>query len=390
MALRSANILFKDETAGTLVETANGGTRFAYHSDWNKGNIACCFPSTQREHEWKVGLHPFFQHLGPEGWLREQQARSAHIVEEDDLGLLLRYGADCIGAVSIRPPDDAAQLPEITEATVSPGRTVSGVQKKLLVTKDDENRFVPASATGSALYIAKFNSDRIDNLVRNELLSLRWTAAVLGEREVTGFTASLTAVVDETALIVTRFDRRPNGEKLRLEDCAQILSKPKGQDYAGKYDAAYEDIAAIIRQHSSRAPIDLLRFFNRLIVFTLIGNCDAHLKNFSLLETPTGLRLSPAYDVVNTAFYDGFDQTLALSIGGEKIHLEAANQAIFRAFGKEIGLPDRAIDQTFKQLKRQVEKAASIIRPPDAEPADGFVHRFKEIVDNSCLRILET
>nr|WP_234841391.1 HipA domain-containing protein [Sinorhizobium meliloti] len=94
--------------------------------------------------------------------------------------------------------------------------------------------------------ISKFNSDRIDNLVRNELLSLRWTAAVLGEREVTAFTASLTAAVDETALIVTRFDRRPNGEKLRLEDCAQILSKPEGQDYAGKYDAAYEDIAAII------------------------------------------------------------------------------------------------------------------------------------------------
>lgn len=227
MALRSANILFKDETAGTLVETANGGTRFAYHSDWNEGNIACCFPSTQREHEWKVGLHPFFQHLGPEGWLREQQARSAHIVEEDDLGLLLRYGADCIGAVSIRPPDDAAQLPEITEATVSPGRTVSGVQKKLLVTKDDENRFVPASATGSALYIAKFNSDRIDNLVRNELLSLRWTAAVLGEREVTGFTASLTAVVDETALIVARFDRRPNGEKLRSKTVRRSSASPR-------------------------------------------------------------------------------------------------------------------------------------------------------------------
>ncbi|RUX08101.1 type II toxin-antitoxin system HipA family toxin [Mesorhizobium sp. M8A.F.Ca.ET.059.01.1.1] len=390
MELRSADILFKDESAGTLAETANGGTRFAYNTDWNKGDIACCFPFTQREHEWKVGLHPFFQHLGPEGWLREQQARSAHVVEEDDLGLLLRYGADCIGAVSIRPPGDAAQLPEITEATASPGRTVSGVQKKLLVTKDNENRFVPASATGSAPYIAKFNSDRIDNLVRNEFLSLRWTAAVLGEREVTAFTTSLIAAVDETALIVTRFDRKPNGEKLRLEDCAQILRKPKGQDYAGKYDAAYEDIAAIIRQHSSRAPIDLLRFFNRLIVFTLVGNCDAHLKNFSLLETPTGLRLSPAYDVVNTAFYDGLDQTLALSLGGAKIHLEAANQAVFRAFGKEIGLPDRAIDQTFAKLKRQVEKAASIVHPPDAEPPDGFVHRFKEIVDNSCLRILET
>ncbi|BCM17613.1 type II toxin-antitoxin system HipA family toxin [Mesorhizobium sp. J8] len=389
MVLRSADILFRDETAGSLVETANGGTRFAYHPDWNKGDIACCLPSAQREHEWQVGLHPFFQHLGPEGWLREQQARSAHVVEEDDLGLLLRYGRDCIGAVSIRPSEDAEKFPEITEATATPGRTVSGVQKKLLVTKDEEGRFVPATAAGAAPYIAKFNSDRIGSLVRNELLSLRWTAAVLGEREATAFTTSFIAAVDDTALIVTRFDRKANGGKLRLEDCAQILGKPKGQDYAGKYDAAYEDIAAIIRRHSSRAPIDLLRFFSRLIVFTLIGNCDAHLKNFSLLETPTGLRLSPAYDVVNTALYDGFDQTLALSISGQKVHLDAANQAVFRAFGREIGLPDRAIDQTFKLLKRQVEKAASIIRPPDAEPPDGFVHRFKEIVDNSCLRILE-
>ncbi|MFK3968702.1 HipA N-terminal domain-containing protein [Ensifer adhaerens] len=55
----------------------------AARGSWNKDNIACCFPFTQHEHEWKVGLHPFFQHLGPEGWLREEQARSAQVVEED-------------------------------------------------------------------------------------------------------------------------------------------------------------------------------------------------------------------------------------------------------------------------------------------------------------------
>ncbi|WP_431324307.1 HipA domain-containing protein [Rhizobium sp. YTU87027] len=117
--------------------------------------------------------------------------------------------------------------------------------------------------------------------------------------------------------------------------------------------------------------------------------CDGHLKNFSLLETPTGLRLSPAYDVVNTALYDGFDQTLALSFGGNKVHLEAADQGLFRSFGKTIGLPEAAVNQSFKQMKRQVEKATSIIQPPEVEPPDGFMHRFKEIVDNSCLRILE-
>lgn len=386
MTPRTAEILYKDRLAGTLAETAGGGTRFTYEPSWTE-DIACCFPASRREHEWGAGLHPFFQHLGPEGWLREQQARVAHVVEDDDLGLLLRYGADCIGAVSVRPPGASAPVPEIAEATANPGRTVSGIQKKLLVVKEG-NGFRPAAADGLAPYIAKFNSDRISTLVRNESLSLRWTAAVLGAKEINAFTLAPIPVFEETALVVTRFDRGPRGEKLRLEDCAQILSKPRGRDYAGKYDAAYEDVAAAIARHSSRPVIDLSRFYRRLIAFTLIGNCDAHLKNFSLLETPTGLRLSPAYDVVNTAIYDGFDQTLALAIDGRKVHLDAADGALFRRFGLRIGLPPRAVDQTFLDLKRQVRKAAPIIAPPAAEGPDGFVTRFAEIVSNSCLRIL--
>ncbi len=72
-----------------------GGTRFAYGDGWTE-EIACCFPPTRREHEWENGLHPFFQHIGPEGWLREQQARTAHIDGEDDFGLLLRFGSNII------------------------------------------------------------------------------------------------------------------------------------------------------------------------------------------------------------------------------------------------------------------------------------------------------
>jgi len=101
MTLRSGEVFFKDTVVGTLAETAGGGTRFTYAPEW-KESIACCLPVERREHEWSQGLHPFFQHLGPEGWLRERQARVAHIAEEDDFGLLLRYGADCIGAVGIK------------------------------------------------------------------------------------------------------------------------------------------------------------------------------------------------------------------------------------------------------------------------------------------------
>ncbi len=389
MALRAADIFYKDRLAGMLTETAGGGSRFTYGPDWTQ-DIACCFPATRREYEWAQGLHPFFQHLGPEGWLREQQARLAHVVEEDDFGLLLRYGADCIGAISIGPAPGAAPVTQITEAAASPGRTVSGVQKKLLVVKDG-GAFRPATADGLAPYIAKFNSESVSTLVRNEALSLRWTAAVLGANEVNAFLVAHVSGVDEIALVISRFDRGPDGEKLRLEDCAQILCKPRGQDYAGKYDAAYEDIAAIIDRHSSRPVIDRLRFFRRLIVFALVGNCDAHLKNFSLLETPYGLRLSPAYDVVNTAIYDDrFDQTLALSIGGRWLCLDAVDGDLFHQFGLQIGLPLRAVDQTFADLRRQVQKAEAIITPPAAEDPNGFVNRFAEIVRNSCLRILGT
>jgi serine/threonine-protein kinase HipA len=383
---RSADILFKNRPAGTLVETAGGGTRFSYRPDWSE-DIACCLPVRRREHEWAEGLHPFFEHLGPEGWLREKQARVAHIVEEDDLGLLLRYGADCIGAVSIRPPQSAEPPARITEATASPGRTVSGIQKKLLVSRAGaQGPFRPAEPDGDAPYIAKFNSANIDTLVRNEALSLRWSAAVLGEDEVNTFTLADVEALNERALIVTRFDRTRTGGKLRLEDCAQILCKPRARDQ-GKYDAAYEDIAAIIAEHSARPVIDRARFFRRLIVYTLIGNCDAHLKNFSLLETSVGLRLSPAYDILNTAVYPDFQQDLALSIGGRKIPLDAADGPLFRRFGREIGLLDPAIDYTFADLERLVKKAAPVIRPPDAEEPDGFITRYAEIVSNGCLRI---
>jgi serine/threonine-protein kinase HipA len=389
MPTRTAEILFKDEPAGFLEETAAGGTRFTYLPEWQTP-IACTLPVLKREHEWAQGVHPFFQHLGPEGWLREKQARIGHIAEEDDFGLLLRYGADCIGAVGVRPVGGAAPRDEAAaEVTASPGRTISGIQRKLLVIKQG-NTFTLAGPTGLAPFIAKFNheSERLDSLVRNESLSLRWSAELLGKDEVNAVEVSIVAVLKEPALIVTRFDRTLQGGKLRLEDFAQILNKPRGRDFSGKYDAAYEDVAAVIKQHSVRPEIDLARFFRRLIVFVLVGNCDAHLKNFSLLETDAGLRLSPAYDIVNTALYDGFDQNIALAIDGTKPHLGEVTPELLTHFGLSIGLSQRAIDQIFTELAKRAKRAAKLLAPSKGEPPDGFVHRHADIVRAACLRIL--
>ena len=276
--------------------------------------------------------------------------------QEDDLGLLLRYGADCIGAVSVRPQECAScRERPVTEAAGQP-RDVRcpGFRGSCLVVEGPTGAFRPAGAEGPAPYIAKFNSERIDTLVRNEALSLRWLGCRCsgrGRSTRSGWRRSQSS--NEIALIVTRFDRdTPTGRSCVSRTAPKSSASPEGRDYAGKYDAAYEDIAAVIAGHSSRPAIDLARFYRRLIAFALVGNCDAHLKNFSLLETADGLRLSPAYDVLNTAIYDGYDQTLALSIDGRKLHLDAVTGAVFRGFGRAIGLPARAIDVTFAELRR--------------------------------------
>ena len=250
--------------------------------------------------------------------------------------------------------------------------------------------FYPAEPTGNATYIAKFNRDDIPTLVRNEFLSLRWTAAVLGKSEVTEFALGQVAVLNETALIVTRFDRTKDGAKLRLEDFAQILRKPRGRDIAGKYDASHEQVAEVIKTYSARPEIDLARFFRRLVIFVLIGNCDGHLKNFSLLETPTGLRLSPLYDVVNTALYANYDQSLALSVNGANVQRDNVTRALCcKTSEQEIGLPERAVAQAFVDLRSKVRQSRIDIGPPAGEGPEGFVTRFSEVVSQACLKIFE-
>jgi len=100
--LRYGIVTFKGARAGVLTERANGGTEFTYDSE--APEIACALPRTQDRHIDESGVHPTFAHLAPEGWLRARQKAVADTDGEDDLGLLLAFGADCIGAIGIEDP----------------------------------------------------------------------------------------------------------------------------------------------------------------------------------------------------------------------------------------------------------------------------------------------
>jgi len=386
---RAAIVTYKGAIAGELSESESRDTRFVYNEGWQT-QIACALPVEQPDHYYRGGLIPFFEHLGPEGWLRGRQARAGGTAEQDDFGLLLNYGADCIGAVGIVPADGTAPIaPDepnaLEEAAALPGRTLSGVQKKLFAYRC-ETGFEPCvRASDPATHIAKFNREDLPTLVQNENLSLELAREILGEAEITKAKPARLAGIDGLALLVERFDRAGQ-EKLRLEDFAQILGKPRGRQFDGKYGSSYEEAASVIARFSARARIDLARYY-RLVIFNLVlGNADAHLKNFSLLEGSSGLRLSPAYDLVNTLVYPNYERIAALAIDGQKRPFDTLDRSTVEKLGVSIGLPSQEVARSLDSLAKAFSSARTIEFGPRVEP-DDFRINYREVIRENAARI---
>jgi serine/threonine-protein kinase HipA len=120
---------------------------------------------------------------------------------------------------------------------------------------------------------------------------------------------------DEPAYLTKRFDIDVNGVKLGKEDFATLAGKT--EENAGKnfkYDYSYEGIAELIKKHVGAWKIEMEKFYSQVVFNFLFSNDDAHLKNFSLLETLNGDSvLSPAYDLLDTRIHVEEESFFALT-----------------------------------------------------------------------------
>jgi serine/threonine-protein kinase HipA len=111
--------------------------------------------------------------------------------------------------------------------------------------------------------------------------------------------------------VVKRFDRTPESGKIHFEEFNQLLNLPA----EAKYDGAYSDMAAFLRQNPRCEPADIDYLFRRVLACIFLGNSDAHLKNFGVLYEGGRMRLTPVYDFLAVALYPDYSSVLALRIG---------------------------------------------------------------------------
>lgn len=173
------------------------------------------------------------------------------------------------------------------------------------------------------------------------------------------------------AYIVKRFDRDPiTGVKRSQEDFCQLSNRTRetrGRNY--KYDGSYEEIGQILKRYCGSYTIEIEKLF-RLIVFNyVIGNGDAHFKNFSLVPTPLGdFVLSPGYDLLNTNLHLPTESSTALDIFADDFETEAFREngfysgADFLELARRFGMKlDRAIG-ILQSVEEFPEKVEALVR----------------------------
>jgi serine/threonine-protein kinase HipA len=346
-----------DLFAGELRQEPGGRCVFTYDPAYLQAKhpaVAFTLPLQAAPHICEQGLHPFFDNLVAEGWLRDAQARALKVVPNNRFALLLAFGRDCAGAVSVLDPapivEPTVDLGDPTVAAALTSRaSLSGIQPKLFAVKDGR-RYRPARSDETSTHIAKLPSGPLTDIVENEYLTTAACRALLPDDETVEPIVAPLQGLREKALIVPRFDRLPSGAKRHFEEFNQLLGKRSGDD---KYAASYDDMAAFIRRTPGCTPVDVWRLFRRVLVCLLTGNTDAHLKNFAMFHTPDGLRLTPGYDLVASALYPDYRQT-ALAIGtASNLVLEQLRPKHVIALSKAYGLDTAILVEAVQSLDRR-------------------------------------
>lgn len=336
---KQLSVRLQGEPIGTLEQMLTGKMRFIYHSSASQA-ISIGMP-LQTETYGDQQCEAYFGGLLPESTdARKAIAKRYGISYNNSFALLKAIGYDCAGAVSLHEINDqfTPQRTFLLEGIiitdnelyehikVLPQRplfmdfeglrlSLAGVQDKAAVCMIDNQITLPKHGCPTT-HILKPAINQFEGIVENEYFCLK-IASHIG---LPAPSVEIRRVKDIHYLLIKRFDRKIENnyvERIHQEDFCQALGVVPSRKYQNEGGPGFKECFELVNNITLPA-VDRNILISAVIFNYLMGNMDAHGKNFSLLHsTPSIVRLAPFYDVICTSVYSGLTTKMAMKIGSK-------------------------------------------------------------------------
>ena len=376
--METLEVYLNGRKAGRLVDD-NGKMSFAYIREYleTDGREPISFSIPLRAEAFAHGeIEAFLSNLLPDDIIRTRIADILQIPRENTFALLKAIGGDCAGAVSFlsegTSPEtsDKGEYRELSDKEA--GRILDNLQKrpldvgeegfrisgagaqdKLIACMKDGQVLLPLNGTPSTHIIKPAMPDYPDS-VENEWFAMRLAGACR-----LSVAACDIAVIDgKRCYVCVRYDRDSIDGKVRRlhqEDFCQMLKVDPKRKYESVGGPGLKESFALLRALQLPAS-DTVEFLDRLLFNFIVGNGDAHAKNFSVLYRDGVPRLSPAYDIMSTALYPEVGKRMAMKIDGEYA-FKWITRGKFMRMADKLGIHPHVVKGEMDKMIRRVKLA---------------------------------
>ena len=409
---RELDVYLDQNLIGKLAQDSHGETTFQYHESWIDDPQAVALsqslPLRKQEYTRRECIG-FFNGILPEGINREIAAKNVGVSAKNDVALLEQIGGECAGAITFlasgqtlpaqigwyRPLSDHELgdiLRKLPRRPLLAGEdhvrlSLAGAQDKLAVYVDAAQIAIPLDGAPST-HILKPDLGHYDGIVANELLCMQ-LANVIGLPTPSVARGEVEGI---EYLLVERYDRvkiddQPL-ERLHQEDFCQALGIVSTNKYQNEGGPSLRQCFQLLRAAGSFPVVDIVRLLDAVIFNFLIGNHDAHGKNFSLLYRRNTAKarvtsLAPFYDLICTDYYPELSKKMAMKIGGE-YEPTKVYPPHFERFAEEVGLTKPMVRRRVSFIAREI-----LAKLPEVSSEHPVCIGVATMIRNRCDRTVE-
>lgn len=381
--MKRLSIFWGDRLVGTLHRHTKGRVKFQYSFDWVSDinrPISLSLPCQKEEFSQGVST-TFFENLLPESDVRSVLAFNNRFNKKDTFSFLEHFGQDCAGALSIIPEDQLLdttpwQYEDITEDLIKaldiikehPGErqlysemqptrlSIAGAQDKLPVYFADNKFYLPTNSGSATTHIIKPVSPRFPGIQRNEAFCMN-LARNIGLRVPDAF---LFQIGHHDLYVVERFDRQILSERVarvHQEDFCQALGIPADKKYQVRGGPDFDQCRSLIDENLTQQSLKIRSEWVAVLAFNfIIGNHDAHGKNFSIIHGRE-IEMAPYYDLLSTMAYDNLKRHFAMSIG-KTFRYDRISATSFTEFAKDMKFRPVKVAEILDTIIQRVDQKA--------------------------------